>query len=385
MESTLLSWTTHEDKPAVSVVFGRSFVIGADGRCSDAGPFALQEDYAYYDDIPRSEGYIQPSILKRDVDLYPWRGSTDLVVQGVARPPDPRASMKVTLTVRGTGASFVRVLSVYGDRIVEQGGRGLQVSVPERFEEMPLRYDKAYGGTDENYRERYADPEEQKLLYDLVGDEEDREWSEYSYPRNPAGKGYLLHPEFAPGTPWPNLEFPEDPLRIEDLVLPLEEWGIRPYPACFDWFGHGWFPRVAFFGEIPATTDGRVPQAEVDMGLLPADLTDTPILMRAKHRFAQGAHPHLWRHRFAGDELVTITGIAPDGGPLIVQLPRLAPKVRLRTLDGKTQRLDAKLDLVLIEGETRKLTLVWHALAPVNQPVIPPDFEERMPYSISWS
>jgi hypothetical protein len=385
MESKLIAWTTHEDKPAVSVVFGRSFVIGADGRPQDAGPFTLQEDYVFYEGIDHGDAYTRPSLLARDVDLWPWRGATDLVVQGVARPPEPRSSLKVTLTCRGSGANFVHTLAVHGDRVVERGRHGLQVSAPERFEEMPLRYDKAYGGTDELSRERYADPEEMKMIYDLVGEAEDREWSEYSYPRNPVGKGYVLDPELAVGTRWPNIEFPDDPLKLEELVLPREDWGRRPYPAGFDWFGHAWFPRVAFFGEIPETSDGRVPKTEVDMGLLPADLTDTPILLRPKHHFAQGAHPRLWRNRLSGDERITITTIGTGGAPLDVQLPGLSPVVRLQLLDGKTRKLDSKLDLVLVQGESRRLTLLWHALAPIAEPFVPPDFRERMPYSIAWS
>lgn len=385
MESKLIAWITHEDKPAVSVVFGRSFVIGADGRPMDAGPFALQEDIVYYEGIDYGDAYTRPSIVQRDVDVWPWRGATDLVVQGVARPPEPRSSMKVSLTCRGSGASFVHTLSVHGDRVVERGHHGLQLSAPERFEEMPLRYDKAYGGTDEESRDRYADPEELKMLHDLVGEEEDREISEYSYPRNPAGKGYLLDPDLAVGTRWPNIEFPDDPLRLEDLVLPREDWGRRPYPAGFDWFAHAWFPRMAFFGELPETTDGRVPQTEVDMGLFAPDLTDTPVLLRPKHHFAQGAHPRLWRHRLAGDERITVTTVGRDGAPLDVQLPNLRPVVRMRMLDGKTHKLASLLDLVLIEAESRRLTLVWHALAPIAEPAVPPDFEERMPYGISWA
>jgi hypothetical protein len=384
MESTIIPWSAPSNAPAVSVVFGRTFAFSPEGRCDDTGPYSLREDYAFYTDIPRGTGYIQPSILERDVDLWPWRGFTDLVVQGIARPPTPRASMQVVLACQGSTVSFGHTLAVSGDRVVERGRHGLQLSAPERFEAMPLRHDKAYGGTDESVRKRDSNRLEDRMIHDLVGSKEDRENSDFSYPRNPAGKGYVLDSEFAEGTHWPNIEFPDDPLEIEKLVASQDAWGERPYPASFDWFPHAWFPRVAFFGEFPPTASGRVPTKEVDMGLCPANLREMPILARPKHPFAQGAHPRLWRHRLLGDERIRVDGIGFDGAPLLVQLPRLSPRVRLRMLDGAIHELATELDLVLVEGETRHVTLLWRAHALVGDLPLPPGWRERMPYTIEW-
>src|SRR5690606_6624968 len=265
---------------------------------------------------------------------------------------------------------------------VEQGAYGLRLSEPEPFEQMPLRLDKAYGGTDERARVEHGNREEDAMIFDTVGEEEDREYSEYSYPRNAAGKGYVVEPAAAVGTEWPNLELLDERLSLERLVAPVEAWGERPYPICFDWFPHAFFPRVAFFGEIPMTTDGEVPAREVQMGLLPPDLTRRPLLARPKHQFAQGAHPMLWRHRLRGDEQIECSAIGRDGAPLRVQLPRLSPSVRIRPLGSKSEppRPETKLDLVLIEADRQEVTLLWRATVPASHEALMGPWERETPY-----
>jgi hypothetical protein len=288
------------------------------------------------------------------------------------------------MSCQGPRVRLSHRLQVSGDRRVERGATRLRLGDPAPYTEMPLRYDKAYGGTDEQARIAGTDPEEARLIYDTVGEEEDREISEFSYPRNPAGKGYVVDPASAVGTPWPNIEWPDDPLSLERLVAPRTAWGARPNPAGFDWFPHPWFPRVAFFGEIPPTDDGRVPVAEVRQGLLPADLTSRTLLARPKEGFAQGAHPYLWRTRLIGDEHIRVSAIGTDGAALDVALPSLLPSVRLRPPGGKEAVLPAELDLVYIAGDSRRVTLLWRASLAVDRPALPPGWEQQTSYKIEW-
>lgn len=386
MNTTLIPWYNDSEKPAISVLFGRNFAIDARGRCHDSNNFQPVDEYLYYDEevLGGRTGYIRPSILKRDMDLYAQRLRTDLVIQGVARSPSPTTSLTVTATIRGPGTQFSQVISVHGDRRVTRGAVGLRLSSPVPFTEMPLRYDKAYGGTDEHSRKRLADRLEDRMIFDTVGEAEDREYSEFSYPRNPAGKGYVLSPESAHGTLWPNLEFPDQLLTLESLALPQNAWGKRPYPAGFDWFAHAWFPRVAFFGEIPPTANGRPPQAEVDLGLLAADLTSTPVLQRPKTHFSQGAHPYMWRHRMHGNETVSISTIGSNGSPLHLVMPGLKPSVRVRLQGTREQHIPADLDLVFIEADTRRLTLLWRASVALDT-VLSPTWRDEVAHSIHWN
>ena len=172
MGATLLSWRSAEDQHAISVVVGRRFAIGAGGQCLDAGDYTIVEELVYYSDeaLGPREGYIRPSLLQRDVDLYPWRERTDVVVQGTARLQRPMAQIRVELSCRGSRVSFSQAMQVTGDRFVEAGPGGLRLSEPEPFSEMPLRLDKAYGGTDEAAVIRYSDRERDAMIYAAVGE-----------------------------------------------------------------------------------------------------------------------------------------------------------------------------------------------------------------------
>jgi len=385
-DRTIIAWTAQNDQPAVSVLFGRRFAITANGACVDAEPFVLQQDLEYYPEArlgPRT-GYIRPSLLQRDLDLYPFRERTDLVIQGCARNPRKLRDLQVDLVVRGSAVRFNQTLHVTGDRWIERGPAGLRLSEPEPFEEMPLRYDKAYGGTDEMALAADPDRDEARLIYDTVGEDEDREISEYSYPRNPAGKGYVIDPESASGTPWPNLEFSDESLRLSRIAAPLTEWGARPYPAGFDWFPHAWFPRSAFFGEMPATADRQVPKAELKLGILPADLRKKSLFNRPKLPFAQGAHPRLWQHRLRGDEQIQVSAIGKSGAPIELTLPRLAPQVDLRLPGQRGVRLPAELDLVLITGDDQRVTLLWRATHLLERNTLGSDWKTQTSYTIGW-
>lgn len=370
-DRTLLDWTTAQDEPAVSVVFGRNFIIDPRGACKDEGSFALQEDLEYYPEEQLGErtGYIRPSLLLRDVDLWPHRARTDLVIQGTARSQRPVRTLPVGLTVRGSAVRFSQVLQVSGDRVVEAGPTGPRVSEAAAFEAMPLRYDKAYGGTDERALAADPDREEARMIYDTVGEAEDREISAYSYPRNPAGKGYVIDPESIVGTQWPNIELPDELLKLERIAAPRDAWGDRPYPGGFDWFPHAWFPRSAFFGEMPPIAGDAVPKAELALGVLPADYPRLPLFKRPRLPFAQGAHPRLWRHRWLGDERLRVDAIGADGAPLEVALPGVVPEVRLRLPGEPEAVLAAELDLVLVAADARRVTLLWRATQVLARPL----------------
>ena len=385
-DRTIIAWMTQDERPALSVLFGRRFEIKPGGACVEAEPFVLQTELEYYPEAqlgPRP-GYIRPSLLKRDIDLYAFRERTDLVIQGSVRNPRKLRDLRVDLTVRGAAVRFAQSIHVTGDRWIERGPAGLRLSEPEPFDEMPLRYDKAYGGTDEMALAADPDRDENRMIYDTVGEEEDREISEYSYPRNPAGKGYVIDPESAPGTPWPNLELSDESLRLSAISAPLNAWSARPYPAGFDWFPHAWFPRSAFFGEMPATTDGQIPKAELKLGILPADLRKQSLLARPKLPFAQGAHPRLWQHRLLGDEQIQILSLGQGGAPLELTLPKLAPLVDLRLPGQRAIRLPTELDLVFITAEDRRVTLLWRATHRLEPNTLGPDWEAQTSYTIGW-
>jgi hypothetical protein len=367
-------------KPIVSVVFGMSFDVSRDGKCNATG-YEIVDEY-HYAKVRTTAKHTKPSILLRDVDLYAWRNFTDVVVQGIARSEKPTRQLDVELSIERI--KLARKIHVTGDRFVDRSGDRFVASEPDTFTEMVLGYENAYGGTDEEAEEKLGSRALIDFFVKHVEREENEELSLYSYPRNPAGKGYLVDEVGAVGTPLPNLEFEGDRLRMSELVLPLERWGERPYPACFDWFSHAWFPRSAFLDDFPATHDGKLPMAERALGLFEADYEEKAPLERAKHGYANGAHPFLARHRLEGREKLVVTHTSPDGRDFVVQLPGLEPSVSLKLVGEGRVKLPGSLDLVLVDTEAETLTLLYRATHLHGREHLPYDWFERSEYRIDW-
>ncbi len=381
--SCLVDGDAPNGEPIISVVFGMTFAIDKAGKLQAKGDYQIVDDWIY-EKARVATRFTKPSLLTRDADVYAWRNLTDVVVRGSAYAQKPTKSMEVRLEVRGGKVSIDRALSVTGDRWVEARRGAPKLSDPEPFTDMPLRYDRAYGGTDEAAEEKYADKELLNYFVKQIEPAENEELSEFSYPRNPAGRGYLVDEGGLHGLPWPNIEFAEDRLRLESVVQPLERWGERPYPAGFDWFAHAWFPRCAFAVDFPETHDERVPEAERRLGLFEQGFEQKAIIDRPKHGFANGAHPYLARHRLAGDETIRIQGMSPDGSEIKTKLPGLSPRVSLKFVGDSVVVLPAAVDLVLVEAEQREVTMLWRATHMHKKEHLPLYWIEQTEYSIAW-
>lgn len=373
-----------EGRVFVEIYVGVAYSFAAGGACEPArDPYVLVERPIYRDDIVYPGRY-RPPILRRDVDVHPRRRGTDVVVQGIWRAPGGAAVTTATCALECRGAAtFTHVIDLVGDRVVERGPGGPRISAPAPFTEMPIRHDRAYGGTDEASAIRDPDPYEEALR-GVVSDEVFYSASTYSYPRNPAGRGYVVDARSLDGLRLPNLEWPGEALTIESLVRPLDRWGERPLPACFDWIGHGWFPRVAFADEFEPTHEDRTPAAEVALGILPADLRQRPLIERMSDAFFQGAHPLLWRHRLRGDEQLRVTGMSPDGRDALCRLPGLRPHVAARVLGRALAEVPAALDVVTLETESRRLTMIWRATLAADDPTLPHRGELRADVAVDW-
>jgi len=378
---TLSTTTDGDGRPWVEVYLGATYSI-VSGVCQpEAGGYELIERSIDYKDI-QYPGRYRPPLLRRDADLQPRRHGTDVVIQGVWRSDARVRTALCTLTCRGA-AAFRQEIILTGDRHVERGRSGWRFSEPELFSEMPIRYDRAYGGTDERTALRHPDPYEEALR-GLLSEEAFYSSSTYSYPRNPAGRGYVVDEESLDGTPLPNLEWPDRLLALDHMVVSLDRWDERPTPAAFDWYGHGWFPRVAFADDFEPTLDDRTPAAEVALGIIPANLRQIPLIERPSDAFFQGANPRLWRRRLRGDEAIEVTGMSPDGHDNAIALPGLVPQVSAR-IEGQAEvRAAGILDVVFIETEFQRLTLVWRARLPAGDPMLRHRPSLRADLTVEW-
>lgn len=403
--SVLLEGTAPNGEPCVSVVFGRTFRIGPGGALEPTDSYRVVEEICMVPARTASR-YTRPSLLTRDVDAWVWKNATDLVVRGTAR--SAKAVRRLDVALRVTGGAQISVdLVVSGDQWIDRGKTGLALSEAVPFEEMPLTLDRAYGGTDDAAEIREGDEQILNLVLKHFTKAEAGELSLFSYPRNAAGKGYLVDLRDARGLAWPNVELANDRLTLDTLARPNLEWGDRPSPGSFDWVSYASFPRSAHVCDLPPIADERVPVRERRLGLFAEGWEETPHTERPFHPFAQGAQPLLSRVRFTGAESLRVSALGPGGSELSLTLPGLAPEVTLDLLGEAKLVLPAVLDLVLVDADAMELTLVYRAthLVPTLLPrsmqlfagpdsasgrprghVVywPLDWEARSPYSIRW-
>jgi hypothetical protein len=368
----------------ISVLAARRYLIRENGRCVPDEPAALQKELVYYPQSPQT-GAVRPSLLQRDVDIYPWRDRTDVIVQGTLQHDRPIQTTLLGIELSDGHGGLREELRVTGDRWVERRADGsLRLCAPQPFTEMPLRYDKAYGGTDVAALAQGEDPDVDALLREVCDEDEYRELSDYSYPRNPAGKGYALALDHVDGLDWPNLEFPDAQLTLEALCARSLDWGQRPSPACFDWLPHAWFPRVAYFGDFPQTGDGKIPQAERALGLFDDDVTARPLTERADLRFAQGSHPRLRRRRFGAGLQLRVANARGAGHAFTARLPDRPPTLAGAIFKVQDCAVPPVLDLCFLELDPARVTLLWRFTFEPDAPALPVDWKERCRYQINW-
>jgi hypothetical protein len=256
------------------------------------------------------------SSLRRE-DQSPYtKPSTDIYVNGDACAPrgEPVTEMRVGVRV---GPCAVE-LNVCGDRVWQRGvSLGVRPSAPAPFVRMPIVWERAYGGA-------------------ASGSTEERPAFE---PRNPIGCGFETDPDAAIGKPVPNIEEPGHQLsRVSD----------RPQPAGIGPVARHWQPRAGYAGTYDeAWRRHRAP-------LWPIDFDE---------RFFSGApsqlqaSPHL-----KGGEQVVLRGLHPDG-PIHFLLPTLRMSSRSRFIDHAVWTTPL-LDGVLIETDSRRLTMYYRAAVP---------------------
>jgi hypothetical protein len=168
-----------------TVVAKASYDVDADGRAR-----LLPEQ------LPINEGDVETPFGAIDGDVVPIKELCDIAVMGNAYAPQGPATsrMEVVLSLPG----WERRLAIFGDRKWEVEGGLLRPSKPQSFVEMPLTYDRAYGGLS------------------TTGE------VETGFDDNPLGRGFVYREQDAAGVPLPNLE------ELDQLI---QRWNDRPMPA----------------------------------------------------------------------------------------------------------------------------------------------------------
>jgi hypothetical protein len=269
--------------------------------------------------LPEFLGEPAESSLVYDADLMHKKLTTDVLVHGHAQAPhaEPVTELDVRLQVE----DIDKTIRVFGPRQWEGTLLGEVVSAPQPFTEIPLDYEHAFGGMDEEEVSEFP-----------VGE-----------PRNPVGIGFTANRKRIVGLPVANIENPKK--RIAN-------WNDRPEPAGLGPIPRHWPQRTQYAG----TYDQQWEQSRSP--LLPHDFDE---------RFYQAAPADQQTSSFLrGGEQVTLTGCTAEG-PLTFHLPKLTIGFRTQFLTSRQKTHRGVMHTVIVEPDERLVIVVWHSHLECHQ------------------
>ncbi|HEY6877884.1 MAG TPA: DUF2169 domain-containing protein [Polyangiales bacterium] len=248
------------------------------------------------------------SSVRAEAELGLGKPGTDIIVNASAYAPRGRPAPSVPVELR-VGA-LRKVLLVHGERAYLSHGDSLETSAPQPFVSRPIRYEYAFGGTDQSA----ADAREH-----------------VSDARNPIGRGVVAPRHRRTNLLAHAIEYPAQDVR-------------RAGPAGFGAIDRAWLPRRSYAG----TYDARWERDKKPF--LPDDYDD---------RFSHCApSDQQLRQPLRGGERVELTHLTPEG-KLAFELPRL--RFSFETAFGaRIETHEATLATVHIEADEKKLRMTFH-------------------------
>jgi hypothetical protein len=291
-----------------------SFLVGEDGRQ------VLDENQGEVLRVPQFRGPPEASSMLYETDLVDTKQRTDVLVHGCAVAPNGVAVRSIDVRLKVAGID--KTLRVHGDRIITHGRFGPSLSEPQPFREMPLIWERSFGGTDQK------DPNPAR-----------HQWE----PRNPVGTGFATRTEHLFGTRAPNIEDPHAPYRFSQGT-----------PAGFGAIGRHWMPRVKFAG----TYDKR--WEETRRPLLPSDFDTCFYQCAPEDQQIKGY--------LKGGEIVELRNLSPEGY-LSFPVPRVTLSMTTRFYDGAEAEHRPVLHTLVLQPNIRRFELVWHSALPCHNRV----------------
>jgi hypothetical protein len=365
--------------PILSVLVKATYSLHRNGSLAwHPEQIPLERDGAYDPEIPDR--------LVQDLDIYPYKPYTDLIIQGHAHNLRKLNHFDLEVAV-GRTARRIRAI---GDRWVTKTAAGrLAFSEPLAFERIPLQFTHAYGGRDLPLEEHLG-----PKLAEWFGRGFTTEdivmglGSPAAYPRNPIGRGYLLthHGPSVESTWLPNLEDPDQLLTPDNLVVDRpQNWPRMPLPRATEWLQHGWFPRCGYLARFPWYEEPKQPLTEVVRGWAETDIAAAqPRTARHAFRFLNGAAPGFQYPHLQPGESIGLTGMHPLEPRVVVKLPSRYPKIWVDGRKGTLKETETVLHTVVIEPDRDRVSLVWRGSAHALRPYLPDELT-RMPLKVEWN
>jgi len=359
-----------------------TFSITANGECEPAkGQHPLLDAPGTYEDL--DSPLVSPPSW--DSDLMAFKPGTDVVVQGSAYSYG-QAAQTVDAELKLMNVS--RIVRVHGDRRVDWQGGNPVFTPAEPFEQMPIRYDRAFGGCDQANLAKADDPLQAELNKIQPGLRMDL-FTDSHYPRNPCGRGYLIEfsRESSENMLLPNLEFPFDPVTPERLGLGHpNHWMSAPLPATFDWIDPSWFPRIAYLGLTPEYTVPDAGVKEISMGWAASSLLSIKSALKLGFHptFQHGASPGLILRKLNPGSQMMLRNMFPDHPQRLIQLSKRVPKVEIVVSERERLSASPHLNAVVVMPDQDQVVEVWSARAKVSRPYGQNELD-KMSWKIGWN
>lgn len=255
----------------------------------------------------------------RETDYAPRKLRCDVVLNGSAYAPGgtPTSAVEVSLRAGSMRKSF----SVFGDR--RWRDFILAPSGPERFIQMPISYDRAYGGADWN------EDEPEKVA---------------TYSENPVGTGYhpIRHRAALLGKLLPN---------TSEGKIPISETKGRYRPMSFGPVGRNFLPRYKHAGTYDQSwLDNEAP-------FWPADFS---------YAYFQCAPDDQQVPLLRGGEEVELQNLTPDGVRFFRVPHRQIPVICISHKRDDVQ-MEPVCDTLLLEPDLGRFSLTWRASVPLQR------------------
>lgn len=310
----LLFESVDEDRDEFGVaVLSGSFDIGS------ASQLLVSE---VQEEITIAEEYFgepNESSIKRASSLAPMKLSSDIHINASAHSPSGKPEKRWNVKIE-VGA-WQKEIHVTGPRTYDKTAKGWELSEPIEVMEVPLDYEKAYGG-----------------LYQEKG-------KLNSHPQNFIGVGHYDTSEEKETWIAPQIVSVDDPNPKFGEKTKVEGVGaIAPT----------WQPRVKHAGTYDDDWLENV------WPYLPADF---------EYEFWNSAHPDLVMPEYLkGDEAIKLHHLSSDQ-LMSFALPGYHIYLLCRMKDGSIIKNSLNLDTVHIDAPTKKVFLTWRGVHPPAAPI----------------
>ena len=269
-----------------------------------------------------NEYYGEPgkSSIKYPTDIVLGKVSTDIALNGKAYAPGKKPIDKLTTSLQIE--NLIKKIIVFGDRSWKKSIFDYSMTKPKLFTEMPIIYERAFGGIDDTHKDI-----KMHGIYD----------------KNPIGRGYCINKKNYQKIKLPNLENPDC------LISSIKD--IPDQPACYGCIEPVWGDNIKYSGTY--NEDWRSNQ----FPLLPTDFNLRFFNIASSRLIADGL--------LKGGETVKMENLSQQG-----YLEFSLPEIKLNCIFRLgNEQIFTKPDIwtVLFEPDEKRFYMVWGTSCDVGK------------------